>query len=279
MFFRRLRVKLTVLYAGLFGLALVFIGVSACLVVERNAESQVRQELDRTSAMFARYWDVRLRQLNAATSHYAEDHALDTAMVERTDNLIAFRLAEIRRHTATELAFVVTPEGLVISEGGARTSVPPGLQMALQSGRVTPGLLTIGEDLYQATALPLPDGNAWLITGDLLNAESTADLRQLTSIPVEIEVSSRRNGRWTSSAVHADAETMSSLAGRALAEDEPISRRVPTESGQALVTLSEIPSLDGTEAVLIVRTQASSGLAPYTALLGILKGSPAPSAP
>lgn len=269
--FRRLRVKLTVLYAGLFAVALLCTGVSACLVVERNAASQARQELRETSEMFARYWAVRLRQLNEMTLHFAGEHDLGSLVLARTDDVIALRLAEIRRRTDTELAFAVTPEGLIISEDGAHSSLPPGLQIALRAEEVTPGLFNYGADLYQGVALPLGNTGSWLVVGDRLETDgANRDLTGLASIPIHVDIISRRDGRWAPFSEPSDATALGPVADRALATDGPVSDRVRTTSGSTLIASSLVPSLDRTQAVFVARTQASSGLAPYMSLLGAL---------
>ncbi|MEZ5955869.1 MAG: GGDEF domain-containing protein [Hyphomonadaceae bacterium] len=267
--FRQLRLKLTVLYAGLFGLALLAIGVSACLVVERNAADQAQRELRETGEIFGRYWNTRLAQLNAASWHYAEEHDLASAVLARTDGAITARLAEIERRTSTDLAIVVTPEGLVISENGARSSVPPMLQIALQRGRVEPGILTLGDDLYQAVAVPLREMNTWLVVGNRLDDDSVDGFRDMASIPLEIDVGSQQGGRLALDSSFAE-ETVAALVDDAMVTDGPVAQSVQDARGQTFVSISRLPSLDGTEAFLIVSSPLNAGLAPYTTLLGAL---------
>ena len=60
--FQRLQTKLTVLYAGLFALALSLVAVTVYVAIASNAQRTVRQELAASGTVFDRVWALRTEQ-------------------------------------------------------------------------------------------------------------------------------------------------------------------------------------------------------------------------
>jgi diguanylate cyclase len=78
--FRRLRAKLTVLYAGLFCLALMLIGATAYVVIADNTQKLARQQLANASRVFTQIWDRRLAHLQDAATRTARTQPLVDAI-------------------------------------------------------------------------------------------------------------------------------------------------------------------------------------------------------
>src|SRR4051812_37866864 len=78
--FRRLRTRLTVLYAGLFGVAMLCVSVLLFAIVERNATAQVRSELVASGTVFDRLWAQRSAQLGGAAGLLARDYGFRAAV-------------------------------------------------------------------------------------------------------------------------------------------------------------------------------------------------------
>ncbi|MEQ1819301.1 MAG: hypothetical protein ABL871_11895, partial [Terricaulis sp.] len=147
--FRRLRVKLTFMYAGLFSLALLLIGAVAYFVIAGNTQKLAEQQLANTTQVFANAWAIRLDHLEDAAARTAQTAGLAEAVAERNDTIIRAHLANLRARSHADVAFVVTREGLVITETGASSSVSPGMQLALARNAPAPGVLQENGDIYQ----------------------------------------------------------------------------------------------------------------------------------
>ena len=267
--FRRLRVKLTVLYAGLFCLALLLIGTTAYTVIAGNTERLAQQQLANTSRVFERVWATRLAHLEDAALRTGRAPGLDEAVSARDDMRIRVHLAELRSLTGADIAFLVTREGLVISESGASSSVSPGLQLALTRPAATPGLMREGDALYQAAAAAIPGAQGWIVAGARLDERQMNDLRGLSPIPLQATVVAHGADGWGTSA-DPDRPALDAFIGQSLERRGVNARRLRTSDGDTVALVAALPSLDGTQAVLLLRHSLSSGLSPYGALFNTL---------
>ncbi|MGD9979125.1 MAG: putative bifunctional diguanylate cyclase/phosphodiesterase [Hyphomonadaceae bacterium] len=257
--FRRLRAKLTVLYAGLFCLALGFIGATAYAVIANNTQSLARQQLVNTQRVFAQIWNGRLAHLQEAATRTARDPLLASAAAERNDAAIRRYLAELRLLSHAELVFLVTRQGLVISETDASSSVSPGLQFALDSGVITPGVMHHNGALFQAAAAAVPGRHGWIVAATRLGPQQMADLQSLSPIPLQ-----------ASALIDGDDPAVAALVDQTLQSAALTAGRIRTTDGAAIALAAPLPSIDGTRAVLVLRHSLSSGLSPYGALFNTL---------
>jgi EAL domain-containing protein (putative c-di-GMP-specific phosphodiesterase class I)/GGDEF domain-containing protein len=265
--FRRLRVKLTFMYAGLFCLALLLIGAVAYFVIAGNTQKLAEQQLANTAQVFSRVWDVRLAHLQDAAARTARAPGLGEAVVARNDTIIRGHLADLRARSHADIAFVVTREGLIITETGASSSVSPGMQLALTRGALTPGVLSQNSDLYQGAGAALSDNQGWVITGARLGSQQMDDLRALSPIPVQVSVLARDGQNWDGEADHA---ALSAFIDQSLQAERASAQKVETSEGNVIALAAPLPSLDGTHAVLLLRHSLSSALSPYGALFNTL---------
>lgn len=265
--FRRLRVKLTFMYAGLFCFALLLIGAVAYFVIAGNSQNLAEQQLASTAQVFERVWDVRLDHLQDAAARTARAPGISEAVLTRNDTIIRGHLADLRTRSRSDIAFVVTREGLVITETGASSSVSPGLQRALTRGAPTPGVLSENGDLYQGAGAALADGQGWVITGARLGSQQMDDLRALSPIPVQISVLAREGQNWTSDT---DNQALSAFVEQSLQAERARAQKIKTAEGSVIALTTPLASLDGTHAVLLLRHPLSSALSPYNALFSTL---------
>jgi EAL domain-containing protein (putative c-di-GMP-specific phosphodiesterase class I)/GGDEF domain-containing protein len=267
--FRRLRVKLTVLYAGLFCLALLLIGATAYFVIAGNTQRLAQQQLANTSRVFERVWDVRLAHLQDAALRTGRAAGMADAVTSRDDASIRARLAELRSLARSDIAFLVTREGLVIGESGSSLSVSPGLQLALTHSNTAPGLMTDSGVLYQAAAAPMPGGQGWIVTGARLGEEQMNDLRALSPIPLQASVVGRVQ-ESSGDGADPDRASLDAFINQSLQDEGADATRLRASTGDEIALVAAIPSLDGTQAVLLLRHSLSSGLSPYGALFNTL---------
>ena len=182
--FRRLRVKLTVLYASLFCAALAFIGVTVYLVIANNTHRLAGQQLASANAVFERLWQVRLTHLGDSVDQFAASGPLQNAAISRDASLMRAGLADLRAQAGADLAFFVTAEGLIVGDNGAGTSISPGLQRTLIVEHAPSGLMRAGGGLYQAVVRPVPGQLGWIVLGEHLDRAEMTALERLFPGPV-----------------------------------------------------------------------------------------------
>src|SRR6185503_15749398 len=112
--FRRLRVKLTVLYTGLFCLVLFLIGATAYIAISGNTHRLARDQLTTIGAVFDRMSELRLARLHDNAEHAARLPVFDRAVEERDETVIRAVLTDLRTRSEGDLAFLVTREGLIV---------------------------------------------------------------------------------------------------------------------------------------------------------------------
>jgi len=83
MMFKRLQTKLTVLYAGLFALALSLVAVTVYVAIANNARSAVRQELAASGTVFDRVWALRTQRLQDGADLLSRDFGFRAAVATR----------------------------------------------------------------------------------------------------------------------------------------------------------------------------------------------------
>lgn len=268
--FRQLRIKLTVLYAALFCAALLVIGATAYAVIVNNTQRVVREQLASTGAVFDRIWELRLSQLQDGARLSANDASLRQAIGARDGATIRGALSELKGRLGADLVFVVTAEGLMIGEDGlGDSSVPPGLQVALEEQDAHTGSLNIDGALHQTVTAPIyaPNLLGWIVVGEKLDADAMRGLEHLSAIPLHASVLVRGREGWGEGE---DRAALTAFIDAALQSEAARPALLEAPSGRAITLVKPFPSLDGARSVLLLRYPLSNALSPYRALVNSL---------
>ena len=83
--FASLQTRLTVLYAGLFGLALIVSAIVIYVAISQNAETVVRNELKATGTAFNHVWALKSKQLKESAELTADIAAFTRAVASASD--------------------------------------------------------------------------------------------------------------------------------------------------------------------------------------------------
>ena len=78
--FRYLRTRLTVLYLGLFGLALTISAIAVVTAVSASAKGVVREEMRASGAVYDQLWKARSAQLSQGAGVLAQDYGFREAV-------------------------------------------------------------------------------------------------------------------------------------------------------------------------------------------------------
>ncbi|MDQ0463862.1 EAL domain-containing protein (putative c-di-GMP-specific phosphodiesterase class I)/GGDEF domain-containing protein [Caulobacter ginsengisoli] len=275
--FTRLRTKLTVLYAGLFGLALLLIASAVYLAIASNAERQVRGELQASGTVFDRVWALRSQQLRDNADLISKDFGFRAAVATRDAATVRSALDNLKGRVGLETAFLVDMDGNVTGLDAARLDAGvEALWSALDAQDGASGVLMIGGQPYQAISAPVmaPTLTGWVVFATRLDAAQMRSLEQLSAIPLTARVLIRKpDSHWTSGRDTARVDAF--VAGRSNAPGE-----LDLSSGAALALAKPLPSLGAASpAVLLLQYPLATAMAPYrpllitigvTGLLGIL---------
>lgn len=259
--FTRLRTRLTLLYGGLFGLALAFIAAFLYPLVSAEALKSAQGQLEATSKAFERIETLQTQQLRENASISATDFGFRSAVAMAESDPVTARtaLANLHRRIGVDIAYLVLPNGVVVSEPSA-AELSPELVDKLMSDEADQGALVLDRSAYRAVAAPVlaPDHIGWLLVGARLDDAQMRSLASLTAIPIKAELLVRKGSSWMLTA-------RSSEQG---AED--VDQKAPASANNAIVEDRPIASIDGNEIRLQLSFSVEAALAPMMSLLGIL---------
>lgn len=198
--FRHLRTRLTVLYMGLFGLALLLTAVAVVTVVTDSARRMVRDELSASGAVYGEIWRSRSAQLRQGAAILAQDYGFREAVATNDEATVRSALDNLRARQGVDGALILGTDGHAISAGVALDDAAlDDLYEGLDTGGVGSGVITIGGKAYQAVAAPVraPVVIGWVVFTERLDAEQMRNLERLSAIPLTARVATRSTRGWT----------------------------------------------------------------------------------
>jgi len=272
----QLRTKLTVLYAGLFGLILLLISMAVYSAVTRNAEQTVRRELAANGAVFDRIWALRASQLHEEADVLAHDFGFRAAVATGDNATIRSALENLRTRLGIDAAFVITQTGQVVSAGAPDATLPPSVVDAAQAGDQTSGVFTVNGAAYQAAAAPImaPTEVGAVVFANRIDRDEMASLEKLAAIPLHASVLSRHDGahwRLSGPGLNADPAAIDALAVKTLAAPNGRPETLQTNEGPAAAEVRPLQTLaSGEQAALLITYPMSKALAPVSALLFVM---------
>ena len=280
--FRRLRTKLTVLYAGLFGTALILVSLVVYASIAANARGVVRDELMSSGTVFDRVWNLRADELHSSASLLSRDFGFREAVASRDAATIGSALENLRVRLGIDMAFIIGVDGRVTGVDRAQLKGADARLMQAVAQEDNPsGVLVIGGVPYQAIATPIlsPTLVGWVVFASRLDAPEMQKLERLSAIPLDAAVLGRddRTRAWIAppgaSGLAGGAVTRD-LAGaidKAMADKAPEPRDFRDPGGDALTLVKPLKSLGGDgPAALLLSYPMARAMAPYSPMLAMI---------
>ncbi|KQY27329.1 hypothetical protein ASD38_18295 [Caulobacter sp. Root487D2Y] len=269
--FKRLQTKLTVLYAGLFALALSLVAVSVYLTIANNAQQQVRGELAATGTVFDSVWALRTQRLRDGADLLSRDFGFRAAVATRDAPTVDSAVTNLRQRMGLELAFMVGIDGDVVGVDPAKIDIGK-LWSALDHEDGAQGVFVVDGAPYQLISAPVmsPNLTGWIVFGARLDDREMTALEQLAAIRLDAQVFDRRGETWVTTDKTADAKALGALVATATAAGKAVSAptRLRTAAGDNLVLVKRLKTLDGqTPAALVLRYPMALAMAPYQPLM------------
>jgi len=252
--FGSLKLRIAVLYAGLFALVLGAIIVIAVTGLFRFGEANAARDLAANARVFDELLDMRARQMRGSADVLSRDFGFREAVATQDSQTIDSALASLKSRSHTEAAFVVSLDGALLASGDARVSSPKALWTPLDQGRQK-GIIRIGGKLALAAASPIeaPDLMGWLVLAQPLDRAELDRLVQLAAIDLQADVATAQD---------LAPSIRSAKIGKVFE---------PKADEGYLYQLSAIPALEqGLEPRLILRHSLAASLAQYSSLKWLL---------
>lgn len=268
--FRHLRLKLTVMFAGLFFVALMLIGATTYAIIDAATQRMARTQLAAAGAMYEHTARLRSAHLQEGAARAADDARLRLALAQSDAPTIRDALNALRARLHADRVFVVTGGGLLIGEDGAGTgSVPPGLQATLTRQAAPAGVLTLDGQIHRAVTAPIGESEGWVFVADALDDAELDQIAALASIPLRAEVLQRgADGGWATRD-GAEREAVNDFIARSQQEGrEHVVLNAP--GGAAVGIATPLTSIDGGPALLLLRYPLARALSPYRTLFNSL---------
>ena len=276
--FKSLQTKLSVLYAGLFGAALIVVAGIVYVAVTRNAAEAVRHELSATGTVFDHVWEIRSGRLRDAADLLSRDFGFRSAVATKDEPTIRSALSNLRKRIGFDIALIVDLDGDIVSTDAALPEHSSAeLQNALRSNDRISGIIEIDSRPYQVISAPVlaPTLIGWVVFAVELDREEMRALERLSAIPLTATVLLRdSDGAWFSNTETLAAEDHAA-EGRFV--DEHMTEKtsglgeltLTTGSAEALV--KPLPSIGPRKnTVLLLQYPLSLAFAPYRPLLVII---------
>jgi EAL domain-containing protein (putative c-di-GMP-specific phosphodiesterase class I)/GGDEF domain-containing protein len=267
--FNRLQTKLTVLYAGLFALALSLVAVSVYLAITNNAQQQVRKELAATGTVFDSVWALRTQRLRDGADLLSRDFGFRAAVATRDAPTVESAVTNLRQRMGLELAFMVGVDGDVVGVDPAKVDIDK-LWSALDHEDRAQGVFVIDGAPYQLISAPVmsPTLTGWIVFGARLDDHEMTALEKLAAIRLDAQVFDRRGATWRTTDKTADDKALSAFVADAMGRKIGAPSRLRTAHGDNLVLVKPLKALDGeTPAALVLRYPMALAMAPYRALM------------
>ena len=267
--FNRLQTKLTVLYAGLFALALSLVAVSVYLTIAGNAQSQVRKELASTGTVFDSVWALRTQRLHDGAELLSRDFGFRAAVATQDMPTVQSAVTNLRARMGLDLAFMVGVDGVVVGTDPSTVDIEK-LWSALDHEDGAQGVFVVDGAPYQLISAPVmsPTLTGWIVFGARLDDREMTALERLSAIRLEAQVFDRRGETWVTTDKTADSNAMSAFVAREMGQTIASPHRLRTATGDNLVLVKRLKTLDGqTPAALVLRYPMALAMAPYRPLM------------
>jgi predicted signal transduction protein with EAL and GGDEF domain len=276
--FASLRTRLTVLYAGLFGATMILVSMAVFAAVSTNAERAVRDQLTSTGAVFDQVWALRSGRLQDGASLLARDFGFRSAIATNDQETINSALDNLKGRLNVDFAFMVGIDGSIIGENTPEVQAAAERMVAILGEGIASGVLTLGQDSYQAIAAPVlsPVLTGWVVFARQLDQGEMRALEGLSAIPIQATVLHREEDGWVSSSGRFPPDSATdfseiidrSIPGQSSAGAAAPQIKLKDRSGPSLAMVKSLESLDGgPPAVLLLRYPLTLAMEAYRPLL------------
>ena len=196
--FGSLRARIALLYAVLFAVVLGLVVSLAASALADFGETSAARDLGANARVFDEILAARARQMGDEAGVLAHDFGFRQAVATGDTPTIASALASLEQRAGSDMAFVLTLEGEVLTADTTGIPAPETLWAKLDEGG-TRGIIRSNRGLALAAASPIeaPDLIGWLVIAQPFNRAELDRLVELAPIALEAQVvENSQQQRW-----------------------------------------------------------------------------------
>ena len=266
--FNRLQTKLTVLYAGLFALALSLVAITVYLAIASNAQQLARKELAVSGTVFDRIWALRIQRLQDGADLLSRDFGFRAAVATRDLPTVVSAITNLRQRMGLDMAFIVGVDGDLVGVDPAQLDSEK-LWYALDAEDGAQGVFMVNGAPYQMISSPIlaPTLTGWIVFAARLDDREMRALESLSAIELNAQVFDRQGRTWKTADTSSDNSSVGAYVDKALREKISGPSLLKTDGAGNLVLVKPLKTLgqDGA-AALVLRYPLAKAMAPYSPL-------------
>lgn len=266
--FTRLSTRLTVLYIGLFGAALILAAIAVVTAVSGSARGVVRGELTAAGAVYGQIWEARSSQLQQGAAVLAQDYGFREAVATNDEATVRSALDNLRGRQKVDGALILGVDGYATSAGVTLDDAAlDTLWTGLNTGRISSGVITIAGQPYQAVAAPVmaPVLMGWVVFVERLDQAQMRQLESLSAIPLTATVVTRSSLGWRDAG--GARSKVSDAVEHEMARRGAVATTARTAEGPSMILARPLPGFDAdAPAALLLTYPLSRAMKPYEAL-------------
>jgi hypothetical protein len=254
--FKRLSTKLSVMFGGLFSLALLVIALACYMAVVSYARASVQKELQASASVFQRIWTLKSEALQSNAVLLSRDFGFKSALATRDNITVESAFDNLQSRLNVEIGLIIGPDGNpVVGEAGA---LGQSLAGALRSKdefnsdtTALTGIVAVDSHPYQVMAAPVmaPDRLGWVVFAQRLEGPEMQNLQGLSSIPIRSSILTQtRGGLWLGPQEQTRDYKPSSLS---FFIDQSLHTKaasmIGSSHGTMIAVATSLPNLDGNQ--------------------------------
>ncbi|ANK13745.1 putative bifunctional diguanylate cyclase/phosphodiesterase [Erythrobacter neustonensis] len=193
-----LRARIALLFAALFAAVLGVVVMLAAGALANFGEDSAARDMAANARVFDEILAARARQMSDEAGVLAHDFGFREAVATGDAPTIASALTSLKDRAGSDMAFVLTLEGEVLTADAAGIPAPHTLWTKLDAGK-TRGIIRSGRGLALAAAAPIeaPDLIGWLVIAQPFDRAELDRLVELAPIALGAQVvENSRQQRW-----------------------------------------------------------------------------------
>ncbi len=276
--FKRLSTRLTVMFGGLFALALLLIALASYVAVVSYARASVQKELQASASVFKRIWTLKSDALQTNAVLLSRDFGFKSALATKDALTVESAFDNLQARLNVEAGLVIGSDGKPMAgeQGPLGQNLANALRNKNEFGAVN-GIIAIDTHPYQAVAAPVmaPDRLGWVVFAQRLDDNEMQNLQGLSSIPIKAGILTQtRGGLWLGPQEQTSDYKPSSLSffiDKSL--QNHAASMVRSSHGTMIAVATPLPNLDSRQkSVLLLSYPLSAALQSYQPLLAVLLG-------
>lgn len=235
--FRRFQTRIIVLFLGLFTVVQVIGFISVYVAQLASAREQINSALEVGAGVFNRLVMERNNRLIEAARLLSDDFAFKSAYAVREQETVMSALQNNQARIGADLMMLVSMDGSVAADTTRTQTIGksfefPELIRAAENNQFgeASAIVFFGGRAYQMVVVPLlvPQPDAWICTGFLLDDKFAAELGKLTLSHVSLLRESKREWQMVASTLPPAlrSQTAATLAKNTLREHTSMSLRL-----------------------------------------------------